>query len=126
MKKANKEYDEAKKAGDSLKTAECERALHIAQVDIAYAQSTPLGWEYRSLFPRASAEEGLDPGRPRKGDPDMWDRVEEAMGEGTLANLKNELTVEEDIYGSNDPPRKEDQDRKNDNDDNDDDGEFFE
>jgi hypothetical protein len=120
VKKATKAHEEAKTTGDAEQIAACEHALHIAQVDNAYAQFTPLAWDYKGLWPRG-ADEGLDPERPRKGDPDMWDRVEKAMVKGTLENLKNELTVEEEISIANDLSKGEEPGANDD-----DDGEFFE
>lgn len=80
--KASKNKDEKQKL---------QEALHIAEVDHNYTTYCPLEWEYVGIFPRSDVP--VDEGRARKGDPDMWDRVEKAMEDGTLQQLKDELTV---------------------------------
>ena len=68
-------------------------ALHIAEVDNNYTSYCPLEWPYVSLYVTGEAQG--DEGRARKGDPELWDRVEKAMEDRTLNQLKNELTVVE-------------------------------
>ena len=58
-------------------------------MDYNYTVNCPLDWPYVALY----AAEDEDSGRASKGDPEMWARVEKAMKNGTLKQLKNELTV---------------------------------
>jgi len=70
-----------------------------------------------SLYPNGDKGEKDDKadGRRRKGDADMWDRVEKAMADGTLAALKNELTIVE--YGGRDDSSKRNEAAEEDSDD---------
>jgi rRNA-processing protein Efg1 len=96
-RKATRAVKRAQKALDAAETEEqrtgLKRALHIAQIDHNYTLNYPMSHPYVAIYAKES--EHLDLGRPRKGDPDMWDRVEKATADGTLEQLKNELVIRE-------------------------------
>jgi hypothetical protein len=123
-RKAVRAVKRAQKALDAAETeerrTELERALHVAHIDCNYTLNYPMAHPYVGIYPRES--EHLDPGRPRKGDPDMWDRVEKATADGTLEQLKNELVIRERTRTY---PAGADAEMK-DRDDEDSDGGFFE
>jgi len=64
--------------------------MHIAEVDLNYAQYYPLMEAYISLYPQKEEEDGDDVKvagtRPK---PPMWVEVEKCMEGGTLDQLRN-------------------------------------
>ena len=80
-----------------------QQALHIAEVDFAYTQYSPLYEKYEALFPQrkeaqennnedTSNEQQQPPPRPA-----MWAIVEKCMEEGTLDDLRNGTLGDEDL-----------------------------
>jgi hypothetical protein len=77
-----------------------KRKLHVAEVDLNYAQYSPLAEPYISIFPakrkKDDEEEGEDSNGEEAGEddqdesrPPIWHEVETAMEEGTLNKLRN-------------------------------------
>lgn len=60
--------------------------MHISEVDLNYAQYSPLSERYISLFP--AGESSTEESTERKKPP-MWAEVERRMEEGTLDELRN-------------------------------------
>ncbi|KAF2668355.1 hypothetical protein BT63DRAFT_414369 [Microthyrium microscopicum] len=83
--KANRRLKKARKAVEGAETEEekvrAKEALHIADVDRHYTQSSPYEWKYVGMYRQGGSAE--DDARPAKGDADMWRRVEKAMENGT-------------------------------------------
>lgn len=77
-----------------------KRKLHVAEVDLNYAQYSPLAEPYVSIFPakrkKDNKEEGEDGNGEEAGEddqdesrPPIWHEVETATEDGTLNKLRN-------------------------------------
>ena len=71
-----------------------KKRMHVAEVDLNYAQYCPLSEVYVSLYPQKiqAVEEGdsseVAEARPK---PPMWAEVEKCMEDGTLDRLRNRV-----------------------------------
>ena len=86
LKQRRKRLESVSPADSSY--SECQRAVHQAEVDLNYARYFPLMMKYQSLYAKQDAPEADGPATQAKR-PDMWYRVEQAMTEGTLDDLRN-------------------------------------
>ncbi|WPG98624.1 Hypothetical protein R9X50_00141700 [Acrodontium crateriforme] len=96
LKRARKELREANENGSGDVEA-LQKMVDEAEVDVHYAQYYPLDVAYLSLFPSKRKTDGADGEAAesegavteRQGDPVMWQRVKQAMADGTLDILRN-------------------------------------
>jgi hypothetical protein len=88
---------------DNAQKGELRQKIHHAEVDVNYAIYYPLMKPYSSLYPKSKnrktsdSEEAEDTGEDSKngaeidgpkGDVEMWKKVEQAMEDGTLKELR--------------------------------------
>ena len=77
--------------------------MHVAEVDLAYTQYSPLYQKYEALFPqRKEAQlENNNEDTPNEQQPPprpaMWALVEKCMEQGTLDDLRNGTLGDEDL-----------------------------
>lgn len=96
LKRARKELREANESG-SGDVEVLQKRVDEGEVDVNYAQYYPLDVAYLSLFPSKRKTGGGDDDAgesegavtERQGDPEMWQRVKQAMADGTLDVLRN-------------------------------------
>ncbi|KAI9806370.1 MAG: hypothetical protein M1825_006485 [Sarcosagium campestre] len=94
--KATRQIKKLQKQLTSAETTEdaqlLNTKLHVAEVDLKYAQYCPLDQKYISLYADRAKQEtgGADEDSTYKGDkPPLWAEVERRMEEGTLDALRN-------------------------------------
>lgn len=63
-----------------------KKQMHVAEVDLNYAQYYPLSEVYVSLYPNKSTPDLEGPRPP------MWAEVEKCMEDGTLGRLRNRVS----------------------------------
>ena len=87
---------------DNPNHEDLQKALHIAEVDLAYTQYSPLYQKYEALFPQRkdapenNNEDTLNEQQPPPR-PAMWTIVEKCMEQGTLDELRNGTLSDEDL-----------------------------
>lgn len=105
LKRAKRELNECLEGGGEESTRlTMQRKVHEAEVDVNYAVYYPLERHYVPLFPsrqktgaaedEGGADEEIETEVQRKGDLDMWRKIEECMGDGTLEELRNGKLLE--------------------------------
>lgn len=87
---------------EDLNYQNLQQALHIAEVDLAYTQYSPLYQKYEALFPqRKEAQENNNEDTSNEQQPPprpaMWTIVEKCMKNGTLDDLRNGTLGDEDV-----------------------------
>jgi hypothetical protein len=90
LKQLRKQLLETKSAEE---VDDLKRKMHVAEVDLNYAQYSPLSEVYVSLYPPKkdgeSEETQQASTRPK---PPMWAEVEKCMEEGTLSKLRYRIS----------------------------------
>ena len=88
---------------DDPKYQNLQQALHVAEVDFAYTQYSPLYQKYEAIFPQRNEaqQENNNEDTPNQQQPPlrpaMWALVEKCMEQGTLDDLRNGTLGGEDL-----------------------------
>nr|POF15188.1 rrna-processing protein efg1 [Quercus suber] len=96
LKKAQKSLQAVAESEGHVTKAGLAEAIQEWEIAVNYAMYYPLDVAYVPLFPtrkgeakKPDAEDAVPAEGERQGDPDMWKKVEQCMGNGTLQALRD-------------------------------------